>query len=279
MNVRAIEAGKVAVRERQRRGVGRGQLRPLLTLSDRNWTPKLPIYAWTIDHPEGIIVVDTGETARVHERGYLPRWHPYLQLGRRVWIDAADEIGPSLCREGVDPDDVRWVVLTHLHPDHAGGLQYFPNAEVLVSDVELRTASGLAGQVRGYLPHRWPTWFTPRRVHFRAEPLGPFPDTFPLTSAGDVRLIATPGHTPGHLSVAVEDGDVLVVIAGDVSHSDDLMVDGVVDGITTDEATAQTTLDRMLALAMERPTVYLPSHDPNAARRLEDRSTVSARRA
>ena len=44
---------------------------------DRNWTDPMPIYAWLIEHPEGLIVVDTGESARVNEPGYPPRWHPY----------------------------------------------------------------------------------------------------------------------------------------------------------------------------------------------------------
>ena len=42
-------------------------------LARPNWTERLPIYAWTIEHPEGVIVVDTGETARTSDAGYFPR--------------------------------------------------------------------------------------------------------------------------------------------------------------------------------------------------------------
>jgi N-acyl homoserine lactone hydrolase len=47
-----------------------GKTRLLRTMLDRNWTEPLPIFAWLIEHPEGLIVVDTGETSRVAEPGY-----------------------------------------------------------------------------------------------------------------------------------------------------------------------------------------------------------------
>ncbi len=68
VKVRAIQTGTVAVRTRQQRGAGRGPVRLARTLGDRNWTPPLPIYAWLIEHAEGLIVVDIGETARVMTR-------------------------------------------------------------------------------------------------------------------------------------------------------------------------------------------------------------------
>ena len=69
MEGHAIETGKVAVRERQRDGAGPGPLRLVNTLVDRSWTESLPILFWLIEHPEGLIAVDTGETARVSEPG------------------------------------------------------------------------------------------------------------------------------------------------------------------------------------------------------------------
>jgi hypothetical protein len=58
-----------AVHERQREGSGPGPLRLVNTLLNRGWTDPLPIYCWLIEHPEGLIMVDTGETARVAEPG------------------------------------------------------------------------------------------------------------------------------------------------------------------------------------------------------------------
>lgn len=269
VRVHAIETGKVLVRERQRRGEGAGATRALRTMLDRRWTEPLPILAFLVEHPEGLILVDTGETARAAEPGYFPRWHPYFRLGVRVQVTPEQEIGPQLKARGFEPREVGRVVLTHLHTDHAGGLHHLPESEILVSGTELELASGTMGKLRGYLPHRWPPWLAPSRVELEPEPFGPFARSRALTEAGDVVLLPTPGHTPGHLSVAVRVEGSLVVLAGDASYAQELMVEGVPDGVTSDVATATRTLELLRELAAAQPTVYLPSHDADAARRLE----------
>lgn len=268
MQIHAIQTGTVAVRTKQRRGEGRGPQRLLKTLIDSQWTPPLPIYAWVIDHPEGIIVVDTGETAATAEPGYFPRWHPYFRLGVREWVSQEEEIGPQLRKLGISPADVRWVIMTHLHTDHAGGLHHFPDSEILVGRTEYEAATGLAGRVRGYLNHRWPRWFKPRLVEMPPVALGPFPRSLTLTESGDVHLVPTPGHASGHLSVIVEGDDRTYFLAGDTSYTEQLMLQQHVDGVAPDEAAARQTLQRILRYVQEQPTVYLPSHDPDAARRL-----------
>jgi len=275
MRIHAIQTGTVAVKARQREGSGPGPLRLVNTLRDDRWTEPLPILAWVIEHPEGLVVVDTGETARTAEKGYFPSWHPYFRLGVREWVAADEEIGPQLQRLGLSPADVRWVVLTHLHTDHAGGLAHFPDSEILVSRTELRQASGALGRARGYLPNRWPHWFSPTPVDLDDGAFGPIRGTRRLTAAGDVTLLATPGHTPGHMSVAVDLHDRLVLLAGDASYTQDLMLAGVADGVTNDARTARSTLAALRALAQSRPTIYLPSHDPDSPRRLADREPAA----
>src|SRR3954467_12503666 len=110
MKVHAIQTGTVAVTTKWREGVGRGRLRLLNTVLDRDWTEPLPIYAFAIEHPEGVIVVDTGERARASLPGYFPRWHPAFRLAVRLSVEPEQEIGPQLEERGIRPGDVRRVV-------------------------------------------------------------------------------------------------------------------------------------------------------------------------
>ena len=155
LRVHALTTGHVRVREPQVRGVGTGGARRLNVLRDKNWTGPLPIHAWAIEHPEGVILVDTGEVAASDPRHY-PALNRYLRRATRFDITREDEIDAQLRRAGVSVDQVRWVVLTHLHTDHAGGLCYFRDAEIVMSREEWESARGMRGRGRGYLPRSSP---------------------------------------------------------------------------------------------------------------------------
>lgn len=274
MTVHAFSTGTVAIKHRRIRGAGPGPLRPLITMTSRGWSEPLPIWVWIIEHPEGLIAVDTGETARALEPGYFPRWNPYFRFAVRGSGSAETEIGPQMRAAGLDPLAVRKVVLTHMHTDHAGGLASFPETEVIVSSRELAEATGPLAKVKGYLPHRWPEGFTPRAVEIDGEPWGPFEHSLAVTDTGDVRILPTPGHTPGHVSVVVEENGAALLFAGDTSYEETTMLEGTADGVTQDPATARATLARIRELCAARPTVYLPTHDPGSANRLERRAVT-----
>jgi N-acyl homoserine lactone hydrolase len=276
MKIHAIQTGTVALTTSWREGVGHGRRRLLNTVLDKEWTEPLPIYAFAIEHPEGVIVVDTGETARVAEPGYFPRWSPFFRFAVRERVERDEEIGPQLERLGIAPSDVRRVVMTHLHTDHAGGLHHFANNEILVSRTEMQYATGLRGRLRGYVNKRWPAWFDPTLVDLPPTKFGPFAASLPLTQAGDVTLVPVPGHSPGQLAVIVEDDDHSVFLAGDSSYTEDAMLRGAVDGVGADEDAERHTHELIRAYAAATPTVYLPSHDPETAVRLAERRTVGA---
>jgi N-acyl homoserine lactone hydrolase len=272
MKIHALQTGFVRIKTVQVQGRGPGLRRRLAVFTDPSWTDWLPTYAWVIEHPEGVIVVDTGQATHLLQTA--TSLHPYMRWEVRFRITPDEEIGPQLRALGIGPHDVTRVVLTHLHIDHDGGLAHFPRSEILVSRGELQTASGWIGRMRGYLPNRWPSWFNPVALDLAPEAYGPFAASKHLTSAGDVVAVATPGHTAHHVSVLVEDQGITYFLAGDTSYNQRLMLAGQVDGVSIDENVSRATLAAIRHLAADRPTVYLPTHDPESAARLANRSLV-----
>lgn len=171
----------------------------------------MPVHAYAVEHPQGICLFDTGQTAQAAHAGYLPRWHPYLRLAR-FELEPADEVASQL-----DPAGVRWVVLSHLHTDHVGGIRSFTHAEVLVTRIEWQRAQGFAGKLRGYVPQHWPAGFEPTLVDAPHD----------IAGDGTLLIVALPGHTPGHAGLLVEKGTLL---AGDAAvERDDVRVLGAHD--------------------------------------------------
>jgi glyoxylase-like metal-dependent hydrolase (beta-lactamase superfamily II) len=200
VRVRCFSSGGVRPKAR-----GRGLRRYL----PGGWSDEvLPVNSFCIEHPGGLCLFDAGQTARATRFGYHPPWHPFFRLSR-FEIAPDDELAVQLPGAGLDPAAVRWVVLSHLHTDHVGGLAPFARAEVLVSRLEWERAQGVRGRVRGYIPHRWPAGLTPRLVDFEHGRAGPFPASHDVAGDRTLLMVPLPGHTPGHSGLLVE-GRVLI---------------------------------------------------------------------
>lgn len=276
VRVIAIQTGEVQIKSRHVEA--RFDPRPVRVadiLADRSWAPRLPIMCFAIEHPEGVIVVDTGESSHANDPGYQPRWHPFVRTSERRWVAPEQEVGPQLRALDIDPGEVRWVVMTHMHGDHAGGLSHFPDAEIVMSAREASMALSRTGPMNGYLNSHYPSWLDPRTIDFDDEPWEVFDASVALTHDGAVRLVPTPGHTKGHLSVVVERSDDLVLLTGDASYSEGALLAGTVDGVAQDERAHRRSTAKLAELCGRCRVVVAPSHDPGTAGRLAESSVTA----
>ena len=152
-------------------------------------------------------------------------------------------------------------------------LRHFPHSRILASGerdrahggYRRRSAPGLSAKpmaASGLSPNRWHGCHVRRAIQAQRGT---------LTDADDVIAVPTPGHTPSHLSVIVRDGDHQIMLAGDASYLELTMLRGVVDGVSPNEAVARATFADIRELCAQRPTIYLPAHDPKSAERLQER--------
>lgn len=271
MKITAIQTGEVQIKSRHvEPRFGPRPARVVDILADRRWAPRLPILCFAIEHPEGAIVVDTGESSHANDPGYQPRWHPFVRTSERRWVTPEQEVAPQLRALGIEPGAVRWLVMTHMHGDHAGGLSHFPGTEIVISATEASMALSRTGPMNGYLNGHYPSWLDPRRVEFDGDPWEGFDASVPLTSDGAVRLVPTPGHTKGHLSVVVEQPDHLVVLTGDAAYSERALLAGTVDGVAQDARAHRRSTALLRELGGRHRVVFAPTHDPQTPRRLAE---------
>jgi N-acyl homoserine lactone hydrolase len=262
MRLHLIQTGWVAVKSAHRRFAGPDALRLPAIIGDPRWTEWLPITCWIIEHPEGMIAVDTGETAAMHQPDYLacdPAAAWFYGRNLRFALTPDTEVGPQMRTIGLNPQDVTRVIMTHLHSDHIGGLHWFEQAQFLISATD---RNGHQGAVMCLIP----TGMNRQSVQPEAGQLGAFDSSLSLT--GDGAIVSTPGHTPGHQSVMLHTNAGFWLIGGDAAFSQSQVLDSEMAGIVEDPAAARDTLAQIKDQLRRYPTVFLPSHDPDNATRL-----------
>jgi glyoxylase-like metal-dependent hydrolase (beta-lactamase superfamily II) len=167
----------------------------------------IPYFAYLIRHPQGDVLFDTGAHPQV---GVSPVER--LGEGADTWeltIKPGDDVVSQLAAVSVSPEDISHVCLSHLHLDHGGGIEFFPRATFYVQRQELPFAF-------------WPSVYQ-RSAYSRADFDHPVKwkelrSEYDLFNDGRVVLFPTPGHTPGHQSMALHLDDQDFILLGDAAY-------------------------------------------------------------
>jgi glyoxylase-like metal-dependent hydrolase (beta-lactamase superfamily II) len=114
----------------------------------------------------------------------------------------------------------------------------------------------------------------PRKIDFEPDLDNPFGSAYAITPDNRILAVQTPGHTPGHMSIILIEDGIHYFLAGDVTYDERALLDQRLQGPVDNVDYAHETLRRVKAYAEMYPTVYLPSHDPESAKRLAAKQTV-----
>lgn len=275
ISLSVLETGTIRIRpsHRTQSATRPVPLRRARVLLDARWTAPLPINTYLIDHPDGPILVDTGESPHATEAGWLPWWQPFFRRAVDISVAPEEGVAQRLAEHGLRPRDLQAVVVTHLHHDHGDGLGDLVGVpRMLVTDEHWQAyRRPVRATVEGAVPQHWPAGFAPELLHLTGPALGPWERTYPITVDGTVVGVPSPGHVPGHLSVVVLADDATYLVGGDVTYDQQLLDEERTGGVNSAPALAIDQLRRIKEFARQRPVVLLPAHDPDAARRLAAR--------
>lgn len=205
-----------------------------------------PGLVFIIQHPKGNIMVDTGIDPQVY--GDPQKYWGGLARALVPKGNEGDGLVPRMKEAGFAPNDIRYVVNTHLHMDHAGGNRFLPQATFLLHRDELNIAPQMEGN--GYYRTDW-------NYPLDYKPVDGETDVF---GDGSVRLVPLPGHTPGFMAVVLKMPHGLVVLAGDASPLSDNLAGKIVARTDKDPAGTLRAMD-WLADQQKRGASILFGHD------------------
>ena len=215
----------------------------------------IPVAMYIIDHPRGLVVYDTGVSAEAigdNCAGYLGKGLCDSVSPKETRDDIIDR---QLQKFGYKPDDVKYVILSHLHYDHAGNMSLFPKATHIVQRDELKF---------GWWPDKF---YNGAYVLKDIEKTRDFKfleltGDFDVFGDGSLVVLDTKGHTVGHQSLKVRLPKTgTVILTGDAIYTTE-NENGVAPGLTISLKDSFASVDRLKRIRDAENGQLWFSHDP-----------------
>lgn len=192
---------------------GFGEVAKGLFVQGAGWRNiRFPVLSVLIERDNGLVLFDTGIGTRIEEEMRPPIYWGNLFFHscvmRTQFDPRQDALVHQLPKLGFRPEDVKNVIVSHLHWDHAGGMRDFPEAHFFVGRQEWDFASGLSGMSllkNAFIKEQFceagldiELIETDPRKHFKN-----FPASYDLFGDDSMVLVDMPGHSPGLMGLYV----------------------------------------------------------------------------
>jgi glyoxylase-like metal-dependent hydrolase (beta-lactamase superfamily II) len=231
-----------------------------------------------LEHPsEGLMLFDTGYSPRILEAF---KKFPYSIYGRLTPTMVQPEwmVAAQLKTLGLSPEDIRYVIVSHLHADHLAGLHDFKDATFFLSHQasSLLPLTGMRALKHGFLPMLWPQESKTSVIKaFLHEPMRHLGFTHDLFADGLLRLVKLPGHARGQMGVLVQATQGSVLLAADGawtsrSYRENLKPNNLTMRMAFDDpAESLKTLNNLHLFHKQTPDLkIIPAHCPEIAQKV-----------
>jgi glyoxylase-like metal-dependent hydrolase (beta-lactamase superfamily II) len=227
---------------------------------------EIPFVAYLVEHPSaGAILIDTG----LHPSVAVDPKQNLGRLGARIFggvrMEPGDAVAAQLRTRGIEPGDVRLVVMTHLHIDHASAMSDFPEATFVFSKREWEAATEEPRPwMHGYRRRQFDHAFDYRLLDFEAlevESYATFGRAYDLLGDGSVRVVYTPGHTHGHMSVILRLKEREFMAAGDAIYTRRSLEQGALPWRVEDGHLYGRSLKEIQLYSQTTDALVVPGHD------------------
>jgi glyoxylase-like metal-dependent hydrolase (beta-lactamase superfamily II) len=228
---------------------------------DKVW---IPVVAYLIDRDGELVVVDTGfhEICQTDPVKNIGRFMTSIARGFRVPKGA--DVRTQIERLGYSIDQVKYLIMSHLHTDHASAIEHFPRATILVGRGEWEAARSFLGFLNGYNRRQFTFPYDYQEVPQEPmESIHPFTHGYDLFDDGTVVIVPTPGHTVGHQSVLLRLRTRTVLLAVDAAYTERSYRELVVPGILHFRGRlVTTTLEKVKLFSELHPdALIITGHD------------------
>ncbi|MBR2203770.1 MAG: N-acyl homoserine lactonase family protein [Prevotella sp.] len=237
-----------------------------MTTPKKDWI-WLPVSVYLIEHPKGLILVDTGWHRDMSPEGVYDKAAQIKSLGSRVLynvnqgqIPLGEAVDEQLETMGIKPADLDYVLLTHLDCDHANGLRAVKDAKhIIVAQEELDCA-----RKNGFIRYKKKWWegVDLQTIEWNGTD-GPAGKSFDLFGDGSIKMINIPGHCDGLCAVKItrEDGKY-VLLFSDGGYATKSWKEMITSGVSLDKEMQRKSLQWIREQSMDGNCIEsLATHD------------------
>lgn len=223
---------------------------------------EFPIYTVFIDHPEAKILFDTA--CNPNSMGENGRWINQTQKAFPYTADESCYLPNRLEQINVDPSEVDYVVASHLHLDHAGCLEYFTNATVIVHDDELNGTMQTYARNQKAGAYIWADIDAWIKNDLTWKTIKPYEDNLEIVKGVKVLNFGS-GHAWGMIGLEVETQELgTLILASDAIYTAESMGDILKPpGILYDSIGWARSVEKIKRLAKEKDAQIWFGHDGN----------------